>query len=203
MVEDVAKAARSEGARPMNGKQRSTLRALAHHLQPVVQVGKLGVTPAITSQVEDQLRAHELIKVRFAREAPEPASQAAASLATTTRAELIQTSGRIVTLYKRHDKKPKISLPAPGAKAAAGDEAASRRDPRLSLRRKHAAGRAKQADRAEGELPRHRSEALDTLARPPRAKPARDAGAATRTVPKRGQTKRKRPKRVRAGVHGR
>ena len=44
--------------------QRRTLRAKAHHLQPVVTVGQHGLTPGVLREIEVNLRAHELIKIR-------------------------------------------------------------------------------------------------------------------------------------------
>ena len=46
----------------LTGKQVRQLRALAHHLNPVVLIGKADVTDAIAKQAEEALEAHELIK---------------------------------------------------------------------------------------------------------------------------------------------
>ena len=95
------------------------LRALGHALDPVVQIGKGGITPALVKQTEVQLVAHELIKVRVATEAPLDRKEAAAALAAETGAVLAQVIGRTFLLYKaptakKGDKtvrKPKIELP--------------------------------------------------------------------------------------------
>jgi RNA-binding protein len=95
------------------------LRALGHALDPVVQIGKSGISPALVRQATEQLVAHELIKVRVATEAPIDRKEAAASLATETGAVLAQIIGRTFLLYKaptpkKGDKKvrkPKIELP--------------------------------------------------------------------------------------------
>ncbi len=49
----------------LTGKQRKWLRGQAHGLEPVVHVGKAGVTDEVAAQVDRALEAHELIKVRF------------------------------------------------------------------------------------------------------------------------------------------
>ena len=97
---------------PLTGKQRHHLRALAHHLDPVVQIGHDGVTPAVLAQIDAALSAHELIKVRVGAESPSDRDEAAAAIAAGTRAEIAQIIGRIVVVWRRRDtkQKPKIAL---------------------------------------------------------------------------------------------
>jgi putative YhbY family RNA-binding protein len=44
--------------------ERRVLRAKAHHLHPVVAIGQHGLTPSVLREIDVNLRAHELIKVR-------------------------------------------------------------------------------------------------------------------------------------------
>lgn len=44
--------------------ERRALKAKAHELVPVVMIGDHGLTPAIIREVDRNLKAHELIKVR-------------------------------------------------------------------------------------------------------------------------------------------
>ena len=44
--------------------ERRDLRARAHRLEPVVSVGQHGLTPAVLHEIDINLSAHELIKVR-------------------------------------------------------------------------------------------------------------------------------------------
>jgi RNA-binding protein len=104
----------------LTGKQRRTLRALAHHRKPVVQVGSGGIADAVIAKVNAELEVHELIKVKVAKEAPVPVAEAAAALGPATRSELVQIIGRTVILYRGRKKKPGIVLP----KAEAGEEVA-------------------------------------------------------------------------------
>lgn len=96
---------------PLTGKQRSYLRALAHDMDPVVQVGKAGLSEAVVEQVREQLKAHELIKIRFAKECDVNPEQASDPLAAQVPCHVVQKAGRVLTVYKRHDNKPKIELP--------------------------------------------------------------------------------------------
>lgn len=97
--------------KPLTGKQRTYLRALAHELEPVVQVGKAGLSESVVEQVRDQIRAHELIKIRFAKECEVQPEDAAEPLTRDVPCLVVQKVGRVLTVYKRHDHKPKIELP--------------------------------------------------------------------------------------------
>lgn len=44
--------------------KRATLRAQAHALKPVVMIGNDGLTEAVLAEIEQNLSAHELIKIR-------------------------------------------------------------------------------------------------------------------------------------------
>lgn len=47
----------------LTGKQKRYLRAQAHHLTPIVQIGKGGLTNEIKTSIRKALDARELIKV--------------------------------------------------------------------------------------------------------------------------------------------
>lgn len=99
---------------------RRRLRAAGHHLSPVVQVGKEGVTEAVLRQVDQALTDHELVKVKVGTETPEDRfGSADALLAGSEGAQLAQILGRTMLLYRRHPKKPRFEpLPAPAASPA-------------------------------------------------------------------------------------
>ncbi len=96
---------------PLSGKAIRKLRALGHHLAPVVQIGKEGITDAVVAATREALRAHELVKVKLGGEAPIERTEAGAELAARAGALLAQTLGRTLLLYKRHPNSPKIELP--------------------------------------------------------------------------------------------
>lgn len=95
----------------LTGKQRRHLRALGHHLSAVLQIGHEGVTDAVVRQADEQLEAHELIKVKISENAPEERQDAAETLAEKTGAQLAQVLGRTALLYRRRKQKPAITLP--------------------------------------------------------------------------------------------
>lgn len=95
----------------LTGKQRRHLRSLGHHLEPVVQLGKNGLTEGITAAVDEALTEHELIKVRIGTECPDDRADVAARLGPAVHAEVAQVLGRTLLVYRRHPKEPKIQLP--------------------------------------------------------------------------------------------
>jgi RNA-binding protein len=95
----------------LTGKQRRHLRALGHHLTPILQIGHEGITDALVAQANAQLDAHELIKVKVGESSPLGRHDAADRLATATRSDLAQVLGRTFLLYRRRDENPQIELP--------------------------------------------------------------------------------------------
>ena len=45
--------------------QKQNLRTQAHHLDPIIQIGKNGVTPQQLSQIKKGLEDHELVKIKY------------------------------------------------------------------------------------------------------------------------------------------
>ena len=95
----------------LTGKQKRALRALAHHLKPVVLVGAGGLSASVVTKVQTELENHELIKVKVSQDAPLSAKDAAEDLNEHASAHVVRTIGRMVVLYKARKKEPTIVLP--------------------------------------------------------------------------------------------
>lgn len=95
----------------LTGKQRRYLRGLGHHLDPIVQLGKHGLTDGVTQAVERALDEHELIKIKLGTECPLKRDEVAESLAAALGAAVAGTVGRTILLYRRHPKEARIELP--------------------------------------------------------------------------------------------
>lgn len=91
-------------------KQRQTLKALAHHIQPIVQIGKNALSDSVVAEVDSALLAHELIKVKLNQGVGDEENTLITDLCEKTEAILVDQIGRIVILYRRHPKKPTIRL---------------------------------------------------------------------------------------------
>ena len=50
----------------LSSKERSQLRAAAHPLKPVVQIGDNGLSESVLKEIDNSLTAHGLIKVKVA-----------------------------------------------------------------------------------------------------------------------------------------
>ena len=92
-------------------KQKKYLRGLGHKKEPVARVGNPGLTPSLVKEVEAQLLAHELIKVKVMVGDREERDAVIERLCAATKAILVQRIGNMAILYKRNTKKPKIELP--------------------------------------------------------------------------------------------
>ncbi|MBR5134188.1 MAG: ribosome assembly RNA-binding protein YhbY [Clostridia bacterium] len=95
----------------MTSKQRAYLRGLANTIDPIVHVGKGGVSDAMKKQADDALTAREIIKGRVLETAPEAVKDVAADIASSVNAEVVHVIGRTFVLYRKNEKEPKIVLP--------------------------------------------------------------------------------------------
>lgn len=103
-----AKEPRPLGPAPvLTTKQRCHLRGLGHHLEPVVQIGKEGITEALCSAVSAALLRHELIKLRIAETVEGERHELATELSARSHAALVQVLGRTVLLYRRRPSEPR------------------------------------------------------------------------------------------------
>lgn len=80
------------------------LRAIGHHLNPVVMLGSNGLTDAVLEETERALNDHELIKVKIAGEDRELRQQMIEQLASETQAQVVQKIGKVVLLYRKADE---------------------------------------------------------------------------------------------------
>ncbi|MEK3934127.1 ribosome assembly RNA-binding protein YhbY [Sporosarcina sp. FSL W7-1349] len=95
----------------LTGKQKRFLRSEAHHLQPVFQIGKSGLTEAVIAQIEEALEAKELIKVNILQNCDEDKNEIAAKLEARDGLEIVQVIGNMLILYKESKEKKQIQLP--------------------------------------------------------------------------------------------
>ncbi len=92
-------------------KQKRFLRAEAHHLTPIFQVGKGGVNENMITQIKEALEVRELIKVAILQNNSDDKHEVAEDLAAGAGAELVQLIGHTVVLYKESREHKTIKLP--------------------------------------------------------------------------------------------
>ncbi len=95
----------------LTSKQRSYLIGLSNQLDPVIQIGKNGVSPEAVISAEEAFNTRELVKGAVMKMAPESPREAAETLAGRTRSQVVLVIGRKFVLYKPFKENPKIVLP--------------------------------------------------------------------------------------------
>lgn len=90
----------------ITSKQRAALRSQSNGMETIFQIGKGGISDMLVQQVEDALKAREMIKLRVLESAPIFAREAAQELAEKCGAEIVQVIGSRFILFKRNPEKP-------------------------------------------------------------------------------------------------
>jgi RNA-binding protein len=91
----------------LSPSQRRELRGKAHHLHPVVSIGHQGLTPAVLHEIDVNLLAHELIKVRVFADEREQREAMLQRICTTLDASPVQHIGKLLVLWRRAPDEPK------------------------------------------------------------------------------------------------
>ena len=84
----------------LTNPQKRKLKALAQRLEPMLKVGKQGLSEAFLQSVNDALAYHELVKIKFG-EFKEEKKQLAPQLSEKTASCLVMLVGNVVVLYRQ------------------------------------------------------------------------------------------------------
>jgi RNA-binding protein len=84
----------------LTNKQRSVLRSLGNNLDPILTVGKNGITDNLIEQLDQALIARELIKGRVLPHTAFDVAEIGTELAAKTAAEVVQVIGRNILFYR-------------------------------------------------------------------------------------------------------
>lgn len=78
------------------------LKSEAHQISPILNIGKNGVTDALIEELNKQIKANRLVKIRILKSAEEEKDVKAIAdeIAEATRSTLIEVRGRTVVLYR-------------------------------------------------------------------------------------------------------
>lgn len=88
-------------------KQRQFLKAQAHKLKPVMHVGKEGVTPAQTAELEVMIESLELVKIKINPNSFEDEDTAAKALcASVAGLEHVWTIGHTMLFFRPSRNRP-------------------------------------------------------------------------------------------------
>ena len=86
---------------PLTSSERKALKAKAHKLDPVVQIGAKGLTDEVVAEIERALNAHELIKVRAASAERDERDAMLQDMCGRTGAEQVQQVGKVFVIYRK------------------------------------------------------------------------------------------------------
>ncbi|WP_252314343.1 ribosome assembly RNA-binding protein YhbY [Sinobaca sp. H24] len=95
----------------LSNSQKKYLRKLSHKQSPVFQIGKQGLSENLVKQTAESLEARELIKINILQNSEEEVKEAAETIASSVHAEIVQTIGSTMVLYKESKNNKKIELP--------------------------------------------------------------------------------------------
>jgi RNA-binding protein len=84
--------------------ERKALKTRAHKLEPLVQIGTMGLTEEVIAEIDRALRAHELIKVRAGGLDRHQRDGALVSICEQTKAEQVQHVGKVFVLFRKNEK---------------------------------------------------------------------------------------------------
>lgn len=86
----------------MNNTLKKSLKAQAHHLQPIILMGGKGLTAGLIAATDSALTTHELIKIKLMGEQKSDRLIIAQDICDATHAHLIQVIGRIAIIYRKN-----------------------------------------------------------------------------------------------------
>ena len=91
----------------LTSKQRSNLRSIAQTIDPVTQVGKLGVNDALIESLDKAIEKREIIKVTVLENSGLVPKEVGFEIAEKLGAEFVCATGRKLVFYRRSNN-PKV-----------------------------------------------------------------------------------------------
>mgnify|MGYP001251972064 CR=1 FL=1 len=94
----------------LNSKQIAYLKGLSHSMHPVVQIGNKGLTDAVMKEIDESLKAHELIKIQVQDNDKSKRNNFLLSICKKLEATSINHIGKQLVIFKAN-LNSKIKLP--------------------------------------------------------------------------------------------
>ena len=96
----------------LSSSQRSYLRSQAHHLEPVVLIGKHGITDGTIESIDRVLDTRELIKIKF-REFKDEKLSLSKKITELTNSEVIGVIGHTLIIFRQNPDSDKRQIHIP------------------------------------------------------------------------------------------
>ncbi|WP_300410164.1 ribosome assembly RNA-binding protein YhbY [Lagierella sp.] len=94
----------------INPKQRSYLKSLAHKMEPLLIIGKGGVSENTLVQLDDLLNKRELVKIKILDNNLDNRDEIVDNILDRLGCDFVQFIGSKLTIYRQSEDK-KIELP--------------------------------------------------------------------------------------------
>lgn len=98
----------------LTSKRRAYLRKKAHDLDPLVRIGKDGITDNLIQSILDAIESRELIKVKILQNCEEEKQKIMDELSTYKEFQVVGMIGKTIILFKENTEKPVVSLELKG-----------------------------------------------------------------------------------------
>ncbi len=85
----------------LTNKQIQALKGMAQRLEPILKIGRNGVSTAFITSLDEALQHHELVKVKFT-EFKEQKKELSVELATKTNSRLVARVGNVAVLFRQN-----------------------------------------------------------------------------------------------------
>jgi putative YhbY family RNA-binding protein len=89
----------------LNSAQRRELRAQAHDLNPVVSIAENGLTESVLKEIDNCLKAHELIKIRVYGDSRDDRIAYYEQICSELGAAPVQHIGKLLVVYRHNAEK--------------------------------------------------------------------------------------------------
>jgi len=96
----------------LSSSQRSYLRSQAHHLEPVVLIGKHGITDGTIESIDRVLETRELIKIKF-REFKDEKLSLSEKIVELTNSQVVGVIGHTVIIFRQNPDSDKRQIHIP------------------------------------------------------------------------------------------
>ena len=96
----------------LSSSQRSYLRSQAHHLEPVVLIGKHGINDGTIESIDRVLETRELIKIKF-REFKDEKLSLSEKITKLTNSQVVGVIGHTVIIFRQNPDSDKRQIHIP------------------------------------------------------------------------------------------